>query len=439
MIHVLKTRARSLAIVALAAALLLGIGGLLGLRQSTSDTGRSAAAPPASTVDRLTAAIGRAQDRLRLVPGDYVTWAALGSSYLERGRITADPSFYPKAEGALRRSLQLRSGDNARALTGLGALANARHDFAGAREMATQALHINPYDADAYGVLTDAETQLGHASAATDAAQRMLDLRPGLAAYARASYDLEQHGRITDAQALMSKALDAAVDPADIAFCRYQVGELAWQSGNLDEARTQYQAGLAADATYLPLQQGRAKVAAAQGRVDAALADYADITRRTPTPTYFIEHAELLSAEGRSREAAAVLGLADAALRLFTANGGTDDLTGAVLALAQSRPDDAVRLARQEWQRRQFAEVADTLGWALHRSGDNGEALDYALRAGSLGPRNAKYTFHLAMIELAAGDRAAARRDLAMALQINPHFSPLDAPVAVRTLAGLGS
>nr|BFE72957.1 hypothetical protein GCM10020092_062580 [Actinoplanes digitatis] len=43
-------------------------------------------------------------------------------------------------------------------------------------------------------MLADAHTQLGDAAAATAAVQRMLDLRPGLAAYARASYDLEQRG-----------------------------------------------------------------------------------------------------------------------------------------------------------------------------------------------------------------------------------------------------
>jgi hypothetical protein len=43
------------------------------------------------------------------------------------------------------------------------------------------------------------------------------------------------------------------------------------------------------------------------------------------------------------------------------------------------------------------------------------------------------------MIELALGDQAGARRDLRRALDINQHFSPLDAPLAARALAGLGA
>jgi len=42
------------------------------------------------------------------------------------------------------------------------------------------------------------------------------------------------------------------------------------------------------------------------------------------------------------------------------------------------------------------------------------------------------------MIEAALGDRAAARRDLAEALRLNPHFSWLQAPRARAALAALG-
>jgi tetratricopeptide (TPR) repeat protein len=435
----LLLKLRWLAVVALTALALLGVGGVLGGRLTTHPRQETAAAAPVAATDRLAETIQRAQDRLRLVPGDYPTWASLGSAYLERARVTADPSYYPKAEGALRKSLQLRPNDNAPALTGLGALANARHDFAGARGLAQQALRLDPYSWNAYGVLADAETQLGRPDSATQAIEHMLDLRPGLAAYARASYDLEQHGRIPDAQNLLRQALNSAVDPADMAFCRYQLGELAWQSGQLDDAEREYAAGLAVDPTYLPLRQGRAKVAAAQGHLDAALTDYAGITRTTPAPAYFIEYAELLRAAGHDADADAQLALADAAQQLFTANGGTDDLTGAWLALARNRPADALAMAQREWNRRQFTDVADILAWMLHANGRDADALQYAKRSAELGASNARYTFHLGMIEAALGQTAEARRDLTSALAINPYFSPVDAPLANRTLAGLGS
>jgi len=429
--------------VGLAAILLTGVGAVFGLRQGASPTANTAEAssslpPGQAPVGQLAGSIARAQEHLRAVPRDYVTWAALGSEYVESARVTADPTYYPKAEGALRRSLKLRPTGNPAALVGLGALANARHEFAAARNLAHRVLRMDPYSADAYGVLADAQTQLGDRPAATEAIQHMLDLRPGLAAYARASYDLEQQGRLGDAAALMRRALTDAVDPPDIAFCRYQLGELAWRVGRLGDAETEYSAGQAADPAYLPLLAGHARVAAARGHTAAALAGYAELTARYPSPGYLIDDANLLRATGQPARADQQLTLAAAALRLFRANGGTDDLGAAQLALAQGHPRQAVLAAEREWSRRHFADVADVLGWALHQSGANAKAIYYARKADVLGARNSGYLFHLGMIELSLGRHEDARRDLSAALALNPHFSPLDAPLATAALHRLG-
>jgi hypothetical protein len=428
---------RRTVIIGLAALLVTSVGGVVGLRHGSDKV--EAVPAVASPVDRLATSITRAQARLRDLPSDYDTWAALGGAYLEQARVTADPSFYPKAEGALRRSITIRRDDNAAALIGLGALANARHNFAAARDLARRALRIDSYSADAYGVLADAQTQLGDAAAATSAVQRMLDLRPGLAAYARASYDLELHGRLDEAESLMRRALVAAVDPADIAFCRYQLGELAWQTGRLSAAAAEYAAGQAADSSYLPLLAGQARVGAALGRVSDALAGYAELTARYPAPAYLIEYADLLRAARQPARAYEQLALAAAALRLFTANGGTDDLGAAQLAIAQDRPADAVRAAQREWSRRHFADVAELLGWALHQAGSDQRALSYARQASALGTRNAMYLFHRGMIEASLRQTRDARRDLSAALALNPRFSPLYAPIAHAAMSKLGA
>jgi len=423
-----------LVLVATMALALIAAGGMWGLRSGGSRPASDTAAEPATRLDQLTIAIGQAQSRLRAVPGDYHTWAALGSAYLERARISADPTWYAKAEGALRKSLALRSTDNPDALTGLGALANARHEFARARELARQALRINNYSAEAYGVLVDALTQLGQSREATEAAQHMLDLRPGLAALTRAAYDRELHGDLGAARALMTRALNAAIDPADIAFCRYQLGELAFNTGDLTTAGAHYDAGLRFDPDYLPLLAGRAKVAAARGQLVAALTDYATITSRTPSPSYLLEYAQLLRRAGRATEAASQLELAKAAHQLFVSSGGRDDLGAAQIAIDSGRTGDAVTFARREWTQRQFGEVADVLAWAYHLAGNDRAALPYAHRALALDPGRSGFRYHLAMIELALGNEPAAHQDLARALARNPYFSPVDAPIARQLL-----
>jgi tetratricopeptide (TPR) repeat protein len=431
------TAVRAAAVTVAVAVALLLIAGVLGRTAEPKPAAAQGSDAVTTPVDRLEQSITRAQERLRRVPGDWLTWAGLGLSYLERARVTSDPTWYPKAEEAVRRSLAIKPSGNTDALVASGALANARHDFSVARRHALAAVAGNAYHAEAYAVLADAETQLGHTAAATAAIQRLLDLRPGLSAYARASYDLELRGRTYEARDLMGRALATAVDRYDIAFCRAQLGDLAFNAGDLATADMEYVAGLAADPTSSALRRGKARVAAARMRLDEAIGIYAVLTRSAPTPSYLIEYAELLRAAGRAGDADAQLRLAAAGHELFLANGGSDGLTGAALAEATGQPAKALAEARTEWSRRRHVDVADTLGWALHLSGKDREALKYARLAYGSGARSATYAYHLGMIEKALGDRAAARTHLERALDLNPHFSVSAADWARRALTEL--
>ncbi|MGH3615473.1 MAG: tetratricopeptide repeat protein, partial [Pseudonocardia sp.] len=147
------------------------------------DTADTPAAPRASALDDL---VYRAQESLRRNPDDALLWAQLGAAYVEQARVTGDPSYYSRSQDALDRSFQVQPDGNGEALIGRGQLANARHDFAGARGFGEQARALRPFTPEVYGVLADAYTQLGDPTAATAAVQQMLDVRPGLAAFTRA-------------------------------------------------------------------------------------------------------------------------------------------------------------------------------------------------------------------------------------------------------------
>jgi tetratricopeptide (TPR) repeat protein len=391
-------------------------------------------ATPQPIGDRLSATIQQYQERLRRAPDDPMTWANLGTAYVEQARALANPTYYAQAQGALDRSVQLQPDGNAAALVGLGALANARHDFAAARRYGEDAVALNPSSVEAYGVLADATTQLGDTAAATAAVQRMLDLRPGVASFTRASYELELHGRTADAQAAMQRALEAATGRDELAFCRYHLGELAWNSGNLDEADAQYARGLAAVPGDPALLQGQAKVLAARGRTDEAVDAYRRLTERVPLAQYLLEYGELLESAGRVDEAQAQYRLIADQQRLYAAQGSSDDLAGSQVAADHGDPAEAVRLAQAEWDRRQSVFTADALAWALHRAGRDAEALPYAERAAELGRRDAAADFHRGMILAALGRTGDAIPTLEQALGTNPHFSPLHSATARQTL-----
>jgi Flp pilus assembly protein TadD len=72
----------------------------------------------------------------------------------------------------------------------------------------------------------------------------------------------------------------------------------------------------------------------------------------------------------------------------------------------------------------------DVLAWALARNGRCAEARVASVRSLRLGQREAGFYFHRGMIERCLGNRAAAKTWFARALELNPHFSILWAPVA---------
>jgi tetratricopeptide (TPR) repeat protein len=404
---------------------------------SLLSVGRADGVPAGSTAD-LARGIAAAQNRLARLPGDWATWAELGMGYVQQARLTADPSYYPKAEGALRRSLEVHGDGNFLALIGQGALAAARHDFAAALKYGERAVAIDSYSAAAAGVVADALIELGRYDEAWVAVQRMVDLRPDTGSLARASYAAELRGDVVRSRELLSDALQLAPSPADAGFALYYLGELAWNAGDVAGAAARYGEGLRRAPGYLPLLAGRARVAAAQGRYQAAVADYRTLVARQPQPGYLIEYADLLAARGDQAGAAAQYAVVRTEEQLFAAQGVNVDLELALFDADHGAAARGLTEARAEFAARRSVAVEDALAWALHATGRNAEALPHAKAALRLGTRSALFRYHLGIIEAALGDAPAARADLTEALRLNPHFSALHAPRARAALDRLG-
>lgn len=406
--------------------------------QPAQPTGRTVAQVPATATGAdLGSAIGTLQARLQRLPSDDVAWASLGTAYVQQAAITGDPTYYPKAQGALRRSLQVEPENNAAALTGQAALAAGRHDFFGSLKLAREAKRINPYSAANQGILSDALQQLGRYGAARAELQRMLNLKPGVASFTRASYAWELDGQVKPAEEALLRSLDLADRPSDEAYSLYYLGELAWNSGNLAKADLYYSQGLRRDPTYTPSLAGRAKVAAARGDVDTAVGHYEKVVSRLPIPTHLIAYADLLRSVGRDEEARTQEAVVSATRALFEEQGASVDLEIALFEADRGKAASALRAARSAWQTQRSIEAADAMSWALHVSGRDEKALRYAQLASRLGTKRALFDYHRGVIEMSLAKNAAATSFLRSALDLNPGFSPLLAPRAEAALQRL--
>ncbi|MGH8976112.1 MAG: tetratricopeptide repeat protein, partial [Acidimicrobiia bacterium] len=395
-------------------------------------------APTGAAVPVAPGDVARLEGHLGRHPDDAGAWAALGSALVERARVTADPSLYPRAEGAFDRSLALQPEANLAALMGRGALANARHDFAAGLRWAEAALTVNPDRAEVHGVMGDALLELGRYPEAFAAFQRMVDLRPGIAAYARVSYARELQGDVEGARQALEAAATAAATPAGAAFAHHFLGELAWNTGDLAGAGRSYELAARLDPDNVAPRAGLARLHAARGETDRALSEWRSVVARAPLPEYVAEFGNLNLVAGHRAEAERQFALLDAQQLLLRSSGVNTDLEIALFNADHGvRPAEGLAAARAEWGRRQSIFVADALAWQLHANGMDAEALPLADAALRLGTRNALFHYHRGMIHRSLGHLDAARRDLGAALALNPHFSTLHAGPAARALADL--
>ncbi|MFE9254803.1 hypothetical protein [Streptomyces sp. NPDC006879] len=393
---------------------------------------------PASATD-LGALIDDRESWLREHDKDAPAWSVLGSAYLERGRRSTDTSWYPKAERALKRSLQLTPAEkgNYDAMVAMGALAVARHDFRTGKKWGELVRAQSPQRWTAYPVLVDAYTGLGEYKSAEAASEKLLSLRPGLAAYTRAAQVYRDRGWREDATAAMENAAAAARTPAEKVECLYRLGELSWERGEAAEALRMYEGAQRADGTHHQSLGGKARALAALDRHGEAVKAYRTALTRTQSPQLALELGELLESMDRGEEAAQAYALLRSMTARAASHGMGQEVVSGLFEADHGDPVAAVKRLRAEWDRHPNVQVADALGWALHQTGADLQALEYAKKATDQGLRSADFSYHRAVIEQDLGDWAAARRHLDESLRTNPRFSPVRAPLAKEALAAI--
>src|SRR5262245_24542384 len=160
-------------------------------------------APP-TTPSGLKQRIEEMEGRLRAKPDDTGAAVLLAEALLRQARATNDGRPAGRASEVLNAALKEhpRQYD---ALRMLGAIYLSQHRFRDALEIARRSRDLRSDDAWNYGVMGDAQVELGEYSDAFDAFDRMMALRPNAAAYARVAYARELQGDADGALAAMQR------------------------------------------------------------------------------------------------------------------------------------------------------------------------------------------------------------------------------------------
>lgn len=357
---------------------------------------------PPTSADGLKARVNEMESRLQRQPDDLGASVLLADALLRVARATNDSRPAGRAADVLRRTLVDHPGAYD-ALRMLGAIELSLHRFHEALEVGRTARDMRPDDAWNYGVIGDASIELGDYDEAFKNFDRMMDLRPTAAAYARIAYARELTGDLAGAQAAMEAAFASAPvqDVEARAWYSTQLGELHLKRGVLTEAQRAFRQAEFLFAAYPPASVGLGKVLVARGDDDGALRLWLDQLARTPTLDLAARIGDIHARAGRTAEAEHYYKLAE------DVAGPAPAQTEANLALFLSergrRLPDAVALAEAVARVRHDINTEHALAWSYYRIGridDADAAMTRALRTGS---RDEALLAHAAVISRAKG------------------------------------
>jgi len=376
------------------------------------------------------------QAAVRADAADAGAATALGDAYYLRGRETGDPAFYAKADRAYDAALAVAPGDPL-ALSGAATLALARHDFRAGLDLARRAHRAEPDLLRPYPALVDSRIELGRYAAAARTLEEMVSLKPSLAAYARVSYFRELNGDLDGAVRAMRAAVAGGAGGEPLAYVQALLGKLELDRGRYGAAERAYRGALAGQPGYPAALAGLARVEAATGELDGAIARYREVVDRLPLPEYAIALAEAELAAGRAAAAGRHLALVEVESRLLGAAGVDVDVELALYQADHGDPGRAVELARGVWRRAPSVRSADAYSWALHSADRDAAALELSREAMRLGSRDPYFLYHAGVIAADAGAAARARALLGRLAAQSPGFSPYHGPRAARALEAL--
>jgi tetratricopeptide (TPR) repeat protein len=367
--------------------------------------------------------------------GSHQAQNALALALARRARETADPSYYEQAEKALEASFRL-SPDNFEASRLKVWILLGKHEFARALEEAKALQRRMPDDLLSYAFLADAHAELGNYAEAEEAAQWLLDLRPGnVAGLTRGAYLRELFGDIDGALEWMDMAHDQTHfnETEDRAWILTHMGHLEASRGGLDAAEGHLAQALELFPDYHYALAELAKVRLAQKRFPEAVSLLRLRYEKAPHPENLYDLAEALTVAGMTGGAGELYARFEEKAR--AESEGLDNANRELLffyADRTSKPEAALALGEREFARRKDVFTRDAYAWSLHRSGKSSAARPEIEAALAVGIKDARMLYHAGAICASVGDRESAARYLRESLALNPH-----SPVAAKARESL--
>ncbi len=365
-------------------------------------------------------------------PADYKSMLSLSQAYIQEGRETGDHGYYDKAALELLDKVLENQPDNFDALCCKATVLLSQHHFAEGLEAAKKALPINPNSAFIYGILCDANLELGNYDTAVKMADKMVSIRPDIRSYSRVSYLREIYGDTQGAIGVMKLAIAAGYPGLEqTEWTRCILAHLYENTGSLDSAEYQYKYALAERPDYAFAIAGHGRIAKAKGNYKEAIAYYEKAKSLITEYSFSDELTDLYRLNDQKEKAKKN---AEAVIEMLGPNADVESETGhghyadkelAYAYLKLNDIDNALKHALVEYERRpDNMDVAETLAWVKYKKGEFAEAnklINVALKTNN---NNPLLICHAGLIKVKAGETSKGKAMVKKAFEANPFLDP---------------
>ncbi len=231
----------------------------------------------------------------------------IANVFIAEARITGEHGhYYNAALTTITRALNQQKISKDQIFLALSAKASVElslHSFKTGLETATQAMQLNPYNAQIYGVLVDAYVELGEYAKAVETADKMVSLRPDLRSYSRVSYLREIYGMPGEAIAAMKMAVEAGSPGSEEkSWAALQLAELCLRYDMVKEAESILNQLLTERPDYPFAKAALADVYIAQSKNAEAEKELKEACAIIPEVGFYVQLAELYKNTGRENE-----------------------------------------------------------------------------------------------------------------------------------------
>ena len=239
---------------------------------------------------------------------NYESLLKIAEIYIYEARVTGEhPYYYSAALNTLEKLLndenKLTEDQLFTTLFYKSTVQLSQHNFNQALTTGNKALKMNDRNSGIYGVLVDANVEIGNYDEAVKLCDKMLQIRPDLRSYSRTSYLREIYGDLPGSKTAMLSAIEAGAPFSEYkCWSMITLGNIYESEGQLDSANVCYEAALSERGKYPFAIAGQARVEGKKGNFAKAEKLYAEAIKIVPEIGFNIELARLKKAQGKTKE-----------------------------------------------------------------------------------------------------------------------------------------